>query len=123
MAWLIILSPVFIGIVLGLKDGIIIFKQVINDVMQAQRENEAFERKRLEKLERKRQADINEYLRQLKSIQYQLSLLNKLDDFRSSELTDEKAVKKALSLEKQYHVLCQKERKLKRDLEKLGFNS
>lgn len=123
MGWLllIILSPLFIGMLLGLKDGIGIYNTIVNGVLQEQRENEALERERLEKLEQKRQADIDECLKQLESVQYQLSLLNKLDGFRSGNLTNEKDVKEELSLEKQYLSLCQKERKLKRDLEKLGY--
>ena len=85
------------------------------------------ERKRLlyEQLEREeeerqiRQEKQAELTKQLGAIQYQLQLLEKLDGFQSDTLANESDIKKALALEKQYNSLWIKERKLKRDLEKL----
>ena len=60
--------------------------------------------------------------RQLESVQYQLALVTQLDDYINHASTDEKEIKKALALEKQYATLYAKERKLKQkiyDLEKL----
>lgn len=86
------------------------------EVAQRQRERE-----RMDAIERKRKTDYIELNNQLNAIQYQLSLMEKLDNFRSDSLTDEKEVKKALALEKQHNALYQKERKLKRELEKLDY--
>lgn len=61
-----------------------------------------------------------EITKQLEAVQYQLKLLEKLDTFRSDNMRDEKELKKALVLEKQYNALWTKERKLKRELEKLS---
>ena len=82
-------------------------------------EQRKWERERLNAIERKKQADYVELNNQLNAVKYQLSLMEKLDNFRADSLTDEKEVRKALSLEKQYNALYQKERKLKRELEKL----
>ena len=79
------------------------------------------ERERMDAIERKRKTDYIELNKQLNAVRYQLSLMEKLDNFRSDNLTDEKEVKKALALEKQYNALYQKERKLKRELEKLDY--
>lgn len=67
----------------------------------------------------KRNETRGELNKQLDAVQYQLKLLETLDSFRSADMTDEKEVRKALSLEKQYNALWTKERKLKRELEKL----
>ena len=78
-----------------------------------------------EQLEREReeQKEIDEkrkeLCKRLKSVQYQLGLLDSLDDYVNRESTDEKDIKKALTLEKQYASLYQKERKLKAELERL----
>lgn len=76
--------------------------------------------KKFEIEEARKQEKKLELEKQLKSVQYELYLMGKLDDFRPEDLTTEKDVKKALQLEKQYGALWQKERKLKRELEKLG---
>lgn len=75
-----------------------------------QREDAAYERKKEQR---------RELLKQLEAVQYQMKLLNALDDCQSHDLRDEKNIKKLLSWEKQHNVLWTKERKLKRDLEKL----
>ena len=61
----------------------------------------------------------NELIKQLEAVQYQLSLIVKLDNFRLENLTDEKEVRKALALEKQYNAFWTKERKLKRELNEI----
>lgn len=58
-------------------------------------------------------------LRELAAIQYQLKLLEKLDNFRSGDLSTEAAVKKALALEEKYNRLYTKERKLKKEIAEL----
>lgn len=60
-----------------------------------------------------------ELLKQLEAIQYQLAILARLDTFRSNNWSDEKEVKKALLLEKQYNALWTKERKLKEKISAL----
>ena len=60
-----------------------------------------------------------ELTKQLEAVQYQLKLLEALDNFRSDNWSDEKEVKKALALEKQYNALWTKERKLKQQLKAL----
>lgn len=73
------------------------------------------ERKAAEKAEYER----IETQKQLEAIQYQLALLARLDSFRNDDWTDEREVKKALALEKQYNALYTKERKLKAKLNTL----
>lgn len=87
---------------------------------------EAAEREeRYRRMERDRLAAENankrriELLRQLEAVQYQLKLLEKLDDFRSGDLNSETDVKKALALEEKYNRLYTKERKLKKEIEEL----
>ena len=120
--WAYIALSAFIG---GLIHG---FIKNVNDYAGLYEERERKEaaqrkreRERREALERKRKADYIELTKQLNAVQYQLSLMEKLDNFRPDNLTDEKEVRKALSLEKQYNSLYQKERKLKRELEKLDY--
>ena len=60
-----------------------------------------------------------ELLRQLEAVQYQLSLLQKLDYFRPANLSTETDIKKALALEEKYNRLYTKERKLKKEIEEL----
>lgn len=81
------------------------------------REEEARERERIER--DKRNNARTELYKQLEAVQYQIKLLEALDRFRSDDFNDEKEVRKALALEKQYNALWTKERKLKRELEKL----
>ena len=69
--------------------------------------------KRERKAAEKAKNDRIELSKQLEAIQYQLALLARLDSFRDNNWTDEKEVKKALALEKQYNALYTKERKLK----------
>ena len=73
------------------------------------------ERKAAEKAEN----DRIEITKQLEAVQYQLALLARLDSFRNDDWTDEREVKKALALEKQYNALYTKERKLKSKLSAL----
>ena len=68
----------------------------------------------------KQKADKKETLsRELDAIQYQLKLLEKLDDFRAGDLSSEASVKKALALEEKYNRLYTKERKLKKEIAEL----
>lgn len=60
-----------------------------------------------------------ELLRQLEAVQYQLSLLQKLDDFRPANPSSETDIKKALALEEKYNRLYTKERKLKKEIAEL----
>ena len=107
-----ILTCVFIGFIRAVYRKVKLVKYYYNlecekeALLQAQWEEEQEKREELEK--------------QLEAVQYQLKLLEALDSFRSDNMMDEKEVKKALSLEKQYNALWTKERKLKRELEKLG---
>lgn len=73
------------------------------------------EKKAAEKAEN----DRIEITKQLEAVQYQLALLARLDSFRNDDWTDEREVKKALALEKQYNALYTKERKLKSKLSAL----
>ena len=75
------------------------------------REEEARERERIER--DKRNNARTELYKQLEAVQYQIKLLEALDRFRSDDFNDEKEVRKALALEKQYNALWTKERKLK----------
>ena len=61
----------------------------------------------------------NELIKQLEAVQYQISLLEKLDEFRPSNLEKEEDIKKALAMEKQYNALWTKERKLKQKIKNL----
>ena len=87
---------------------------------------EAAEREeRYRRMERDRLAAENankrriELLRQLEAVQYQLMLLQKLDDFRPANLSTETDIKKALALEEKYNRLYTKERKLKKEIAEL----
>lgn len=87
---------------------------------------EAAEREeRYRRMERDRLAADNankrriELLRQLEAVQYQLSLLQKLDDFRPANPSSETDIKKALALEEKYNRLYTKERKLKKEITEL----
>lgn len=60
-----------------------------------------------------------ELSKQLAAVQYQINLLERLDNFRSNDFSNEKEVKKALAIEKQYNSLYTKERKLKQKLSAL----
>ena len=60
-----------------------------------------------------------ELLRQLEDVQYQLRLLQKLDDFRPANLSTETDIKKALALEEKYNRLYTKERKIKKEIAEL----
>lgn len=60
-----------------------------------------------------------ELLRQLEAVQYQLRLLQKLDDFRPANLSTETDIKKTLALEEKYNRLYTKERKLKKEIAEL----
>ena len=67
---------------------------------------------------RKKRTEIE---KQLEAVRYQLDLLGALDRFVDHESGDEKDIKKALQHERQYNALYTKERKLKKELEKLEY--
>ena len=91
--------------------------------LEAREKAEQQERNTRRELERIAAENANkrriELLRQLEAVQYQLSLLQKLDDFRPANLSTETNVKKALALEEKYNRLYTKERKLKKEIEEL----
>ena len=60
-----------------------------------------------------------ELYKQLDAVRYQIKLLEQLDKFRSDDFSNEKEVKKALAIEKQYNSLWTKERQLKQKLSAL----
>ena len=96
-----------------------LIKQGRAEVMAEDAERKRLLYEQLEREEEERQEQQAELTKQLGAIQYQLQLLEKLDGFRSDTLAKESDIKKALALEKQYNSLWIKERKLKKDLEKL----
>jgi YD repeat-containing protein len=109
-----------------LVSAIIQFVRMYNAAGRALEAREAAERlERYKRIERDRIAAENaakeriELLKQLEAVQYQLAILARLDSFRSDNWSDEKEVKKALSLEKQYNALWTKERKLKEKISAL----
>ena len=109
-----------------LISAIVQFVQIYNATEKALKAREKAEcQERYERIERDRIAAENaakeriELLKQLEAIQYQLAILARLDTFRSGDWSDEKEVKKALSLEKQYNALWTKERKLKEKISAL----
>lgn len=99
--------------------GILYF--IYERICDFSRINQQIKREKAAELAFKKQKEAKktELLKQLEAIQYQLKLMEALDNFRSNNMSDEKEVKKALILEKQYAALYQKERKLKTELEKL----
>ena len=108
----IVLSCVFIGFIRSVYRKVKLIRYYYN----LECEKEAILKAQFKEQQEKR-IEIN---KQLESVQYQLKLLQTLDNFRSDKMKDEKEAKKALALEKQYAALWTKERKLKRELEKLG---
>lgn len=116
---MIILKILVIGV---LVSAIIQFVGMYNAAGRALEAREAAERlERYERIERDKIAakERIELLKQLEAVQYQLAILARLDSFRSDNWSDEKEVKKALSLEKQYNALWTKERKLKEKISAL----
>ena len=71
---------------------------------------------------RKQKEEKKELQQQIEAIYYQLKLLEKLDGFRSDNLTTEKEIRQALSIEKQYSALYAKERNLKAKLQEIDEN-
>lgn len=120
-------------IIVFIIEGIKLFKPAYDEVIREEKEEQralyaAYERERDASIERerkelaaeyKRKEERNELQQQIDALQYQLKLLEKLDNFRSDRLDNEKDVKKALALEKQYNTLYTKERKLKAKLKEL----
>lgn len=77
---------------------------------EIRREDAIYERKKAMRCELRKQLD---------AVQYQLKLLNALDDCQSHDLSDEKSIKEALSYAKQYNDLLIQERNLQRQLNEL----
>lgn len=109
-----------------LVSAIIQFVGMYNAAGRVLEAREAAERlERYERIERDRIAAENaakeriELLKQLEAVQYQLAILARLDSFRSPNWSDEKEIKKALTLEKQHNSLWAKERKLKKEIAEL----
>lgn len=112
-----------------LLSTIIQFIKLYNEAGERLAAREAVERaERYRRMKRDRLAAENaakeriELLKQLEAVQYQLAILTRLDSFRSNNWSDEKEVKKALSLEKQYNALWTKERKLKEKISALEYS-
>lgn len=112
-----------IGAVVGVLYAIYV---KCNDYFSDRKEQKNYEKALFEEqLEREReeQKEIDEkrteLCKRLESVQYQLTLLDSLDYYVNRESMNEKDIKKALMLEKQYASLYQKERKLKAELERL----
>ena len=117
---------VIVLVVFGIIDLIIQLTGYCKETLQVIDARKAKEAEALYKrMERERKAaekaenDRIEITKQLEAVQYQLALLARLDSFRDNDWTDERDVKKALALEKQYNALYMKERKLKSKLSAL----
>ena len=116
-------------VIIGILFVIAFIQVVYTDLKDSARiikEKEEIERSRIcETMEREYEAErqykkaIGELQKQLNAVQYQIQLLEKLDNFRPDTLLTEKDVKKALTLEKQYNALWTKERKLKEKINTL----
>ena len=92
----IIIVIAFINMLVNLgKD----FKQCYNEVIAEEREKQRRTWEEIEK-EIQEQDELknkkNELYKQLEAVQYQLKLLERLDDFRSDELHNEKEVTKSI---------------------------
>ena len=111
MFWIFILS-VFLSIVV--KD----FKRVGKQLDEEDAEKKEKQRKINEK-KRKEVIQKIELQKQLAAIQYQLKLLERLDNCINHDSFDEKELKKQLCIETKTAVLCKKERELKRKIETL----
>ena len=111
MFWIFIPS-VFLSIVV--KD----FKRVGKQLDEEDAEKKEKQRKINEK-KRKEVIQKIELQKQLAAIQYQLKLLERLDNCINHDSFDEKELKKQLCIETKTAVLCKKERELKRKIETL----
>ena len=109
--WIFILS-VFLSIVV--KDFQRIGKQIDReDAEKKERQQKINEQKRKKVMEK------IELQKQLAAIQYQLKLLEKLDDCINHDSFDEKELRKQLCIETKTAALYKRERDLKRKLETL----
>ena len=109
--WIFILS-VFLSIVV--KDFQRIGKQIDReDAEKKEKQRKINEQKRKEAMQK------IELQKQLAAIQYQLKLLEKLDDCINHTSFDEKELKKQLCIETKTATLYKKERELKRKIETL----
>ena len=109
--WIFIIS-VFLSIVV--KDFQRIGKQIDKeDAEKKEKQRKINEQKRKEAMQK------IELQKQLAAIQYQLKLLEKLDDCINHNLFDEKELKKQLYIETKTAALWKKERELKRKIETL----
>lgn len=115
------------GVFIGVLHSLIKFGEAVRDnTHEIEREEKARQRRIYEAMEKqwaeadKRKKERIELSKQLEAVQYQMTLLERLDGFKSHNMNDEKEVKKALALEKQYNTLWTKERKLKDQLKALG---
>lgn len=109
--WIFIIS-VFLSIVV--KD----FQRVGKQIDKEDAEKKEKQRK-INEQKRKKVVEKIELQKQLAAIQYQLKLLEKLDNCINHDLFDEKELKKQLYIETKTAALCKKERELKRKIETL----
>ena len=109
--WIFIIS-VFLSIVV--ED----FKRVGKQLDKEDAEKKEKQRK-INEQKRKEAMQKIELQKQLAAIQYQLKLLEKLDDCINHDSFDEKELKKQLYIETKTAALCKKERELKRKIETL----
>lgn len=109
--WIFIIS-VFLSIVV--KD----FKRVGKQIDREDAEKKEKQRK-INEQKRKEAMQKIELQKQLAAIQYQLKLLERLDNCIDHNSFDEKELKKQLSIEQKTAALWKKERDLKRKLETL----
>ena len=109
--WIFILS-VFLSIVV--KD----FQRIGKQLDREDAENKEKQRK-INEQKRKEAMQKIELQKQLAAIQYQLKLLEKLDDYINHNLFNEKELKKQLYIETKTATLYKKERELKRKIETL----
>ena len=109
--WIFIIS-VFLSIVV--KDFKRVGKQLDReDAEKKEKQQKINEKKRKEVIQK------IELQKQLAAIQYQLKLLEKLDNCINHDLFDERELKKQLYIETKTAALCKKERELKRKIETL----
>ena len=109
--WIFIIS-VFLSIVV--KDFQRIGKQIDReDAEKKEKQRKINEQKRKEAMQK------IELQKQLAAIQYQLKLLERLDNCINHDSFDEKELKKQLYIETKTATLCKKERELKRKIETL----
>ena len=118
MIW-IILIIIAIPIISGGNQVIKEYVAMYDEDERKRKEKMNKERMAREKLRAKQREEYNECIRQLEAVQYQISLLEKLDEFRPGNLEKEENIKKALAMEKQYNALWTKERKLKQKIKNL----